>query len=87
MLSALIVISEMVTHWQFWGVRKDRLSLQLTDESFPFAVGLSDLIDAAHLAVGHTPDDEDDDAWAVAYLSWTLVLMPVPITGTENRPQ
>lgn len=62
----------------------DPLALQPTDKSFPFAVGLRDLIDAAHLAVGHTPNDEDDDAWAVAYLSWALVLMPVPITSTEN---
>ncbi len=80
MLSVVMIVSEIVSHWSFCGV----WALQPTDESFPFAVGLCDLIDAAHLAVGHTPDDEDDDAWAVTYLSWALVFMPVSITCTEN---
>lgn len=54
------------------------------NQSLPFAVGLCDLIDAAHLTVGHASNDKDNDPWAVAYLSWALVLMPVTISSTGS---
>lgn len=59
--------------------------MQPTNESLPFAIGLRDLVHAAHLAVGHAPDDEDNDPWAIAYLPRALVLVPVAVTGTEHR--
>lgn len=57
----------------------------LTDDGLPFAVGLCDLIGAAHLAERHSTDDEDDDTWPSAVLSRGLILVPVAIPSTARR--
>ena len=54
----------------------------LTNDGLPFAVCLGDLIDAAHLAVGHAPDDEHQHPGARLHLSGALVLVPVSIAST-----
>ena len=60
------------------------LCCELTNQGLPFAIGLCDLIDAAHLAVGHASDDEDDDARACFHLRRALVLVPVTVAGTAT---
>lgn len=82
-----MVFSKTMHHPQFRAIKKGILATQLTNECLPFAIGLRDLIDAADLAVGHAPNDEDNDPWAIAYLPRALVFMPVTITGTEHEVQ
>lgn len=54
----------------------------LTNDCFPLPVGLRDFVGAAHLAEGHTADDEDHHTRPGAVLSGCLVLVPVAITST-----
>lgn len=57
---------------------------RLTNDGLPLAIGLCDLVGAAHLAEGHPADDEDDNAGASAVLAGGLVLVPVAIPGTAE---
>lgn len=60
------------------------LSALLTNDGFPFPIGLCDLIGAAHLTEGHASDDKDHDTWTGAVLSRCLILVPVAIPGTAR---
>lgn len=57
----------------------------LTDDGLPFAVGLCDLIGAAHLAERHSTNDEDEDAWPSAVFSRGLILVPVAVPGAARK--
>ena len=57
---------------------------RLTDDGLPLAVGLRDLVGAAHLAERHAADDEHHDAWPGAVLPGGLVLVPVTVPGTAG---
>lgn len=56
----------------------------LTNDGLPLPIGLCDLIGTAHLAKGHTADNEDEDAWPSAVLSRSLILVPVSIPSTDG---
>lgn len=56
----------------------------LTDDSLPLAVGLSDLVHAAHLAVSYSTNDEDNDPGARLHLRGSPVLVPVTIASTAR---
>ena len=56
----------------------------LTNDGFPFPIGLCDLIGAAHLTEGHAADDEDHDTWTGAILSRGLILVPVAVPSTAR---
>lgn len=56
----------------------------LTDDGFPFPIGLCDLIGAAHFTEGHAANDEDHDTRAGAVLSRCLVLVPVAVPSAAG---
>lgn len=57
-------------------------SNQLTNQSLPLAIGLGDLIHAAHLTVCHASNDEDDYPGPCLHLCGAPVLVPVTIAST-----
>ena len=57
----------------------------LTNDGFPLPIGLCDFIGAAHLAEGHSTNDEDHDPWSGAVLARCLVLMPVSVSSTVRK--
>ena len=58
---------------------------ELTDQGLPLAIGLGDLIHAAHLAIRHPSDNEDDDPRPRLNLCGASVLVPVTIASTGWR--
>ena len=61
------------------------LCSELTDQRLPLAIGLGDLIPAAHLAVRHPTDNKYDDPWPRLHLCGAPVLVPVTIASTAVK--
>lgn len=66
------------------GIKETVGSTELTDQGLPLAIGLGDLIHAAHLAVRHPTYDKDNDPGPRLHLCGAPVLVPVTIASTAT---